>query len=434
MKNATWSPRRRPERPVEVGDAVGRRLVLGEGHHLAALPITKAGWSGCCRRAPAYMPATVAISEHLQRGEHGQWAGGSSGRTAVARAAEPDAALLARRQLPDGRADLPAGQSAAARAAAAGAHQAAAARPLGHVSRPQPDLRPPEPADQGARCQRDLPGRPGPRRPGPGRPRLPRGHLLGDLSGGLAGHGGPAAPVPPLLDSWRHPEPRQRADPGLDPRRRRARLRAVARLRRGLRQPGPDRRRRGRGRRGGVGSAGRRLEGHRASSTPPATARCCRSCTSMATRSAAPPCWAATATTTSGPSCRATATRPTSSRATIPRACTRRSPRRSTAATSAFAPSSTRPGSTASSSGRAGRPSSCARRRAGPARRRWTASPSRAPSARTRCRWRTRATTLSRLAQLEAWMRSYRAGVAVRRRRQARRRAGRPRAAAATAA
>ena len=74
----------------------------------------------------------------------------------------------ARRQLPDRRADLPAGQCPAARAAAAGAHQAATARPLGHVARPQPHLHPPEPADQGARRQRDLPGRPGPRRPGAG--------------------------------------------------------------------------------------------------------------------------------------------------------------------------------------------------------------------------------------------------------------------------
>ena len=131
-------------------------------------------------------------------------------------AAGPDAALLAGRQLPDRRADLPAGQPAAARAAAAGAHQAAAARPLGHVPGPQPDLRPPQPADQGARCQRDLPGRPGPRRPGAGRPRLPRGHLLRDLSGGLAGRGGPAAPVPPVLDA-------RAASPATSACRRRAR-------------------------------------------------------------------------------------------------------------------------------------------------------------------------------------------------------------------
>ena len=68
--------------------------------------------------------------------------------------------------------------------------------------------------------------------------------------------------VPPVLDPRRHPQPRQRADAGLDSRGRRARLRAVARLRRGLRQPGPDRRRGGRRRRSGVGAAGRRLEGH----------------------------------------------------------------------------------------------------------------------------------------------------------------------------
>ena len=43
--------------------------------------------------------------------------------------------------------------------------------------------------------------------------------------------------------------------------------------------------------------------------------------------------------------------------------------------------------------GRAGRPSSCAPRRAGPARRRSTVGQRRAPSARTRCRWRTSAPT-----------------------------------------
>ena len=79
-----------------------------------------------------------------------------------------------------------------------------------------------------------------------------------------------------------------------------------------------------------------------------------------------------------------------SSRATIRRACTRRSPRRSTPATSGSARSSrTRAQHGVARARRAGRPSCCARRRAGPARRRWTACRSRAPSARTRCRWPT---------------------------------------------
>ncbi len=50
--------------------------------------------------------------------------------------------------------------------------------------------------------------------------------------------GGTAALCPPVLDSRRHSQPRQRADARLDPRGRRARLRAGARVRRGLRQPG----------------------------------------------------------------------------------------------------------------------------------------------------------------------------------------------------
>ena len=81
--------------------------------------------------------------------------------------------------------------------------------------------------------------------------------------------------------------------PGLDPRGRRARLRAGARLRRRVRQPGPARRLRrsatarprpGRWRRAGTPTS---------SSTRRATARCCRSCTSTATRSPTRPCWPA---------------------------------------------------------------------------------------------------------------------------------------------
>ena len=65
----------------------------------------------------------------------------SAGRVAAARR------LLARGQLPVGRADLPARQPAAARAAARRARQAAAARPLGHDARAEPPLRAPEPGD-----------------------------------------------------------------------------------------------------------------------------------------------------------------------------------------------------------------------------------------------------------------------------------------------
>src|ERR1700734_2505499 len=69
-------------------------------------------------------------------------------RTADGGRARPDRRLVARRQLPVGRADLPAGQPAAAGAAAARAREAAVARALGHHAWAQPDLRAPQPGDQ----------------------------------------------------------------------------------------------------------------------------------------------------------------------------------------------------------------------------------------------------------------------------------------------
>ena len=75
----------------------------------------------------------------------------------------------------------------------------------------------------------------------------------------------------------RHPEPRRARDARLDPRRRRARLLARARLRRGVRQPRPDRRLR-------VGD-GEAETGPLATAwhsnkflNPVTTAPCCRSC------------------------------------------------------------------------------------------------------------------------------------------------------------
>ncbi len=122
--------------------------------------------------------------------------------------------------------------------------------PLGHDAGPELRLRPPEPGDQGARAQRDLRHRPGPRRPGPGRQRVPRGHLQRGLSAHRSRRGRAAAAVSPVLLPGRHPEPRRAGDARLDPRGRRARLRAAARLRRRVRQPRPARGLRGRRRRG----------------------------------------------------------------------------------------------------------------------------------------------------------------------------------------
>ena len=101
--------------------------------------------------------------------------------------------------------------------------------------------------------------RPGPRRAGGGRQRLPRGHLQRGLPAHHPGRGGPAQPLPPVLVPRRHPEPRRARDARLDPRGRRARLRARARLRRGLRQPRPARRLRRRRRRGRDRPAGDQL-------------------------------------------------------------------------------------------------------------------------------------------------------------------------------
>ena len=88
---------------------------------------------------------------------------------------------------------------------------------------------------------------------------------------------GPA--VPAVLLPRRHPSPRGAGDAGLDPRGRRARLLAGARLRGGVRQPGPDRGLRDRRRRGRDRAAGRPAGTRTSSSTRPPTARCCRSCT-----------------------------------------------------------------------------------------------------------------------------------------------------------
>ena len=119
------------------------------------------------------------------------------------------------------------------------------------------------------------------------------------------------------------------------------------------------------------------MEGRSASSTRRATARCCRSCTSTATRSPARPCSGARPTRTMlaparGPRLR----RPRSSRATIRGRCIATSPPRSTRAHAEIRAiqrdaRSRRP----RLERRAGRRSCCARRRAGPARTRSTALP-----------------------------------------------------------
>ena len=80
-------------------------------------------------------------------------------------------------------------------------------------------------------------------------------------------------------------EPRRPGDPRLHPRGWGTRVLPLARLRRGVRQPGPGRRVRDRRRRGGDRTAGDLAGTPTSSSTRSATGRCCRSCTSTGTRS-----------------------------------------------------------------------------------------------------------------------------------------------------
>ena len=143
----------------------------------------------------------------------------------------------------------------------------------------------------GARPGRHLRHRPRPRRPGHGGEHLAGGHLHASATRRRPRRGRHGAAVPPVLLPRRHPQPRRAGDAGLDPRGRRAGVRAEPRLRRRVRQPGPAGRLRDRRRRGGDRAAGGQLALRTSSSTRPATARCCRSCTSTATRSPTRRCW-----------------------------------------------------------------------------------------------------------------------------------------------
>ena len=108
----------------------------------------------------------------------------------------------------------------------AGARQAAPARPLGHDPGPQLRLRAHEPGDPQLGPRRDLRDGPGARRPGGGRERLPRGHLQRGLPARDPGRGRAARAVPAVLVPGRDPLARRARDARVDPRGRRARLRA----------------------------------------------------------------------------------------------------------------------------------------------------------------------------------------------------------------
>ena len=147
--------------------------------------------------------------------------------------------LVARRELPRRRADLPHGQPAPARTAHSCAHQAPAARALGHHPGADVPVGAPQPRHRPRRLRRALRHRPRARGPGRGGHGVPGGHVLGAVRARHGRRRGHEGAVPAVLLPRRHPQPRRAADPGLDPRGGRARLRALARLRRGLRQPGP---------------------------------------------------------------------------------------------------------------------------------------------------------------------------------------------------
>ena len=201
------------------------------------------------------------------------------------RRAAPDRRLLARGELPLRRPDLPARQPAPHDTAGARARQAAAPRPLGHDPGPEHDLRPHEPGDPELGPRRDLRHRPGARRPGHRRQRLPRGDVQRGLPVHHARRGRHPQAVPPVLVPGRHPQPRRARDAGLHPRGRRAGLRALARVRRGVRQPGPARLRGRRRRRGRDRAPRHELALEQVPQPGDATAPSCRSSTSTATRS-----------------------------------------------------------------------------------------------------------------------------------------------------
>ena len=126
-------------------------------------------------------------------------------------------------------------------------------------SRAQPDLRAPEPRDPPTRLERDLRRRAGSRRARARRQRLPARARTARSTRTSARRGRATGALPAVLVPGRHPQPRRPGDAWLDPRRRRARLRAHPCLRRGVRQSRPASRLRRRRRRGGDRAPGREL-------------------------------------------------------------------------------------------------------------------------------------------------------------------------------
>lgn len=207
---------------------------------------------GCARapRARAPRPAVPTRKDHRCPSTR------SRRPRAHGRGARRAGRPLARRELPRRRPDLPDGQPPADRPPASRARQAPSARPLGHLTRPQPGPHPSQPGDQGPRPRRPVRLGPRPRRARRAGQRVAGGLLHRDLPGHHPGRGRHGPAVQAVLLPRRRTEPRRARDAGLHPRGRRAGLRALARLRRRLRPPGPGGRLRDRRRRGGDRPAG----------------------------------------------------------------------------------------------------------------------------------------------------------------------------------
>ena len=184
---------------------------------------------------------------------------GLDARHLVARSPPENARLLARGELPFGRADLSEGQSAARGAAQARTYQAAFAGALGHDAGVELSLCPPQPADQGERSEHDVRHRSRSWRPGHGGEDLSRRLVHRALSGDRAQPERTASALSPVLLALRNSQPRIAGNARLDPRRRRTGLFAGPRLWRRLRQSRSDRRLRHRRRRGGNRRAGHQL-------------------------------------------------------------------------------------------------------------------------------------------------------------------------------
>ena len=154
-------------------------------------------------------------------------------------------------QLPVGGDDLPERQPPAERAVEDRAREAPAPRPLGREPGAVFRVGAPEPNDRQTRPQHDFRGRTGPRGAGRVGAGVSRRDVLRNLSGQEPGRGRDAEVLQAVLLPGPHWQSRHARNARLDPRRRRAWLLSLPRLRDGVRQPRSDRRlRRGR-RRGG---------------------------------------------------------------------------------------------------------------------------------------------------------------------------------------